>query len=157
MQPGEAQLHLRFDRLDPGDLQVRRGDGRVVEQGRLADTRFTAQDQDTAQAVTGGGQDLIEAVALSVPAKQGHGRRRRFRCARRGYGLSDDISRQAKSDVGTDRYRGPEQRLVKPRFDRWRFTAITLTLGRRERCVHPGRSRRTTRFGGFDAARTLPR
>ena len=79
MQPGEAQLHLRFDRLDPGDLQVRRGVGRVVEQGGLADARFAAQDQDTAQPGTGGGQDAIDPVALSVPAKHQHGRQRRFR------------------------------------------------------------------------------
>jgi hypothetical protein len=92
MQPGEAQLHLRLDGLDPGDLQVRRRAGRVVEQGGLADARFAAQDQDTAQAVTGGGQDAVDLIALSVPAKQ-RGRRRRFRCARRSYGLGDDISR----------------------------------------------------------------
>jgi hypothetical protein len=79
MQPGEAQLHLRFDGLDPGDLQVRRGAGRVVEQGRLADARFAAQDQDTAQSVTGGGQDAIDPIALCAAAKQCLSPRRRFR------------------------------------------------------------------------------
>ena len=74
MQSGEAQLHLRLDRLDPGDLQVCRGVDRVVQQSGLADPGFPAQDQDTTQALAGCGKDAIHLIALIAATEQRHER-----------------------------------------------------------------------------------
>ena len=69
VQPGECELHLRLDThypCHPEPAAARLLD-HVLEQGRLAHTRFAAQDQRATLARPNGFQQPIERVAFAVP------------------------------------------------------------------------------------------
>ncbi|MDB5065576.1 MAG: hypothetical protein JWM18_2010 [Chloroflexi bacterium] len=79
VQPGEGELHLRLDSGGAGDSEARRGVRRVVEERGLADPRRAAHHQSAAPPRTGGGEQLVDGLALSAPAVQ-----RGHRCGPRG-------------------------------------------------------------------------
>jgi hypothetical protein len=65
----ERELRLALDAGDPSDPKVARGGG-VIEQGGLADPRFSVKDQHGPAPVTGAGQDSVEHLALASPTEK---------------------------------------------------------------------------------------
>jgi hypothetical protein len=70
MQSGERQLHLGLDAGDPGDAKSGCLSSAVVQEGRLADARLAADDQNRALAATDVVQQAVERLALAGSAQQ---------------------------------------------------------------------------------------
>ena len=70
MQPCEWELHLGFDARRPHDVTSRRALDAVLQQRRLADPRFAAQDQHPALTGAHASHQTIERVALAASAEQ---------------------------------------------------------------------------------------
>ncbi len=70
IHPGERELHLRLDGGGPQHpaLRLRRPGGQVVQQGRLADTRFAVHDQGAALPGEDRGHQIVEEPALGTAA-----------------------------------------------------------------------------------------
>ena len=77
VQRREGQLHLGLDAGDPRDTEARRLPGAMVQEGRLADARLAADDQDGTLAAP----DVLQAAGRApharrlAPATQGNGAR----------------------------------------------------------------------------------
>ena len=79
----ERQLHLALDANGAGDAERRARLDRVLQQGRLADTRLSVQHEDAAAAVARGVQKSVEHLALATASHEvlaRHAQRRRV-CA----------------------------------------------------------------------------
>ena len=68
MQAGERKLHLPFHPDRPKDPTALRALGRVLQQGRFAYSRLTAEHQHTALPQPGVGQQLIKPRTLGRAA-----------------------------------------------------------------------------------------
>jgi hypothetical protein len=68
VQSGEGDLHLGLDTADPGHVAVEGLLEQVVEQNRLADPGFAAQDEYRAPAIVEVVDQPIQSRALTAPA-----------------------------------------------------------------------------------------
>ena len=77
MDPGVRQLHLRLHPRDVHDTKAGGLTSGVLQQRRLADARFAADDQDGALTAAHVGEQAIDHFALAGPAEKpgraGHG------------------------------------------------------------------------------------
>ena len=67
MDPGERQLHLRLHAGDLRDTEARGSTNGVLQQRRLADARFAADDQDGAPTAADVREQPVDHGPLAGP------------------------------------------------------------------------------------------
>jgi hypothetical protein len=71
LQGRKVELHFSFDACGPDDAKTRAaGLGKLVEQRRLANTRFAVDDEDGPVAVARRSQDPLEHASFALSSDQ---------------------------------------------------------------------------------------